>query len=137
MVVFGSHLRARGGIESADCRSADRISASGRNMGDEKKHGEVSSPTQVRYDIVIFIGPVFIISTLPFLPQGACHFKKVADKQTVVHFFDSIINCNGARFVTYMHLGVTNLHWAGRIMPTFAYCGVCQNAGDAPTSTYG
>jgi len=91
VVVFGSHLRARGGIESAYCRSACCISASGSNMGDEKKHGEVSSPTQVRYDIVIFIGPVFIISTLPFLPQGACHFKKVLDKQTVVHFLTQLL----------------------------------------------
>jgi hypothetical protein len=91
VVVFGSHLRARGGIESAYCRRACCISASGSNMGDEKKHGEVSSPTQVRYDIVIFIGPVFIISTLPFLPQGACHFKKVLDKQTVVHFLTQLL----------------------------------------------
>jgi hypothetical protein len=59
--------------------------------GSKKKHGEVSSPTQVRYDIVIFIGPVFIISTLPFLPQGACHFKKVLDKQTVVHFLTQLL----------------------------------------------
>lgn len=29
-----------------------------------KKHGEVSFPTQVRYDIVFFIGPIIIISTL-------------------------------------------------------------------------
>ena len=28
------------------------------------KHGEVSFPTQVRYDIVIFIGPLFIILAL-------------------------------------------------------------------------
>lgn len=29
-----------------------------------KKHGEVSFPTQVRYDIVFLIGPIIIISTL-------------------------------------------------------------------------
>ena len=29
-----------------------------------KKHGEVSFPTQVRYDIVFFIGPIIIIATL-------------------------------------------------------------------------
>ena len=29
-----------------------------------KKHGEVSFPTQVRYDIVFLIGPVIIITAL-------------------------------------------------------------------------
>ena len=29
-----------------------------------KKHGEVSFPTQVRYDIVFFIGPIIIITAL-------------------------------------------------------------------------
>ena len=29
-----------------------------------KKHGEVSFPTQVRYDIVFLIGPIIIITTL-------------------------------------------------------------------------
>ncbi|MAB26930.1 MAG: hypothetical protein CL580_04630 [Alteromonadaceae bacterium] len=31
-----------------------------------KKHGEVSFPTQVRYDIVFFIGPIIIIATLRY-----------------------------------------------------------------------
>ena len=30
-----------------------------------KKHGEVSFPTQVRYDIVFLIGPIIIITALP------------------------------------------------------------------------
>ena len=34
-------------------------------MVPKKKHGEVSFPTQVRYDIVFFIGPIIIISALP------------------------------------------------------------------------
>jgi len=29
-----------------------------------KKHGEVSFPTQVRYDIVFLIGPIIIITAL-------------------------------------------------------------------------
>ena len=29
-----------------------------------KKHGEVSFPTQVRYDIVFFIGPIIIVTAL-------------------------------------------------------------------------
>ena len=29
-----------------------------------KKHGEVSFPTQVRYDIVFLIGPIIIIAAL-------------------------------------------------------------------------
>ena len=31
----------------------------------KKKHGEVSFPTQVRYDIVFLIGPIIIITALP------------------------------------------------------------------------
>ena len=30
----------------------------------KKKHGEVSFPTQVRYDIVFLIGPIIIITAL-------------------------------------------------------------------------
>ena len=41
-----------------------------------KKHGEVSFPTQVRYDIVFFIGPVIVISALQRTQQGTCHFVK-------------------------------------------------------------
>ena len=29
-----------------------------------KKHGEVSFPTQVRYDIVFFIAPIIVIAAL-------------------------------------------------------------------------
>jgi hypothetical protein len=63
----------------------------------EKKHGEVSSPTQVRYDIVIFIGPVFIITALGYKQQGTCHFRKHADKQAFVHFLTEFKSgCPGA-----------------------------------------
>ena len=31
-----------------------------------EKHGEVSFPTQVRYDIVFLIGPIIIITALPY-----------------------------------------------------------------------
>ena len=41
-----------------------------------KKHGEVSFPTQVRYDIVFFIGPIIVISALRKIQQGTCHFVK-------------------------------------------------------------
>jgi len=35
-----------------------------KNGRPRKKHGEVSFPTQVRYDIVFLIGPIIIIATL-------------------------------------------------------------------------
>ena len=44
-----------------------------RNRWPRKKHGEVAFPTQVRYDIVIVIRPIFIISALLLRLQGTCH----------------------------------------------------------------
>ncbi len=34
------------------------------NRVPRKKHGEVSFPTQVRYDIIFLIGPIIIITAL-------------------------------------------------------------------------
>ena len=36
----------------------------GREVTGNKKHGEVAFPTQVRYDIVFFIGPLIFIEAL-------------------------------------------------------------------------
>ena len=49
-----------------------------------KKHGEVSFPTQVRYDIVFFIGPVIIITALRYKQQATCHVQKSVKKHHVV-----------------------------------------------------
>ena len=42
----------------------DDLPKTGEKRVLRKKHGEVSFPTQVRYDIVFFIGPVIIVSAL-------------------------------------------------------------------------
>ena len=41
--------------------------------GPKKKHGEVSFPTQVRYDIVFVIRPLIFILALRTQLQGMCH----------------------------------------------------------------
>ena len=51
-----------------------------------KKHGEVSFPTQVRYDIVFLIGPIIIIATLQNKLQATCQIQKSVKKHRVVQF---------------------------------------------------
>ena len=40
------------------------------------KHGEVSFPTQVRYDVVFIIGPIIIIKALRLREQVLCQHEK-------------------------------------------------------------
>jgi len=42
----------------------DDLPKTGEKRVLRKKHGEVSFPTQVRYDIVFFIGPIIIVTAL-------------------------------------------------------------------------
>jgi len=58
---------------------------SGRGAYREKgpiktKHGEVAFPTQVRYDIVLLIRPLIIISALCNCLQTTCQIGKIARK---------------------------------------------------------
>ena len=59
-----------------------------------KKHGEVSFPTQVRYDIVFFIRPLIVISALSQIVQVTCHVGKFPIKHQLVH----VLTGFGARF---------------------------------------
>ena len=54
-----------------------------------KKHGEVSFPTQVRYDIVFLIRPIIIISALRFMVHATCHVGKIPRKHKLVHILIS------------------------------------------------
>ena len=100
--------------------------ASGRGIDQrsKKKHGEVSSPTQVRYDILIFIRPLFFILALPCNEQSACHFKKISVKHTVVHFSTRFLNAPAPVLLpicTWMLLIFTGQTSSRRLLLTAGY----------------
>ena len=64
----------------------ERLRRCERFEDSRKKHGEVSFPTQVRYDIVFLIRPIVIIAALQNILQGICHIRKSYEKHPVVHY---------------------------------------------------
>ena len=76
------------------------------------KHGEVSFPTQVRYDIVFVIGPLIVILALLCREQLLCQHGKNLKKHRDNIFFYRSREQYPMKSVTEMHWGVTKLHSA-------------------------
>ena len=105
-------------------------------MAGKKKHGEVSFPTQVRYDIVFLIRPIVIIAALQNI-RGICHIRKSYEKHPVVHH----LTC----FSSQKHAGVLRIctrvlrfsTLSGEIKHFFVFVWVTQTAACAPKGTFG
>ena len=101
------------------------------------KHGEVSFPTQVRYDIVFFIGPIIIITALYFQLQTTCHIKKSVKKHCVVQFLTRYPSRQDRKVLRICTTVLQILTKCEKLRLIFASGEVCRTAVSAPTGTYG